>query len=272
MNYRHAFHAGNFADCFKHALLAWCVRAMQRKPKPALFLDTHAGIGRYDLAGTEARRTGEFLAGIARLAENPPAPLADYVALATALGPHAYPGSPEILCMLARADDRVALAELHPEDAATLRRLYRGRAQVHARDGYEALGALLPPPEKRALVLVDPPFESPDEFDRLAQALHVADQKFRPATVLAWYPIKDRAAPRAFHETLREAGLRDLLAAELLLREPTDAARLNGCGMVLKNPPFGFEAAATPMLDALLARLGHAEPDAATRLLRIADE
>lgn len=272
MNYRHAFHAGNFADCFKHALLVWCIRAMQRKPKPIFFLDTHAGIGRYDLAGSEAARTGEWISGIARLARDPPPPLADYVALARALGEGAYPGSPELFCRLARPCDRVALVELHAEDAAALRSRYRGRAQVHARDGYEALGALLPPPEKRALVLIDPPFEAPDEFARLFDALCVAEAKCPSAAVLAWYPIKDRAKPRAFHDRLRESGLGDLLAAELLLRTPTDAARLNGCGMVLKNPPFGFEAAAAPMLDALLSRLGSGEEGAAVRLDRLADE
>ena len=272
MNYRHAFHAGNFADCFMHALLVWCVRAMQRKDKPALFLDTHAGIGRYDLSASEAARTGEFLKGIFRLRENPPAPLADYVALASALGEHAYPGSPELLCRLARPTDRVALCELHPDDSATLRRLYRGRAQVHARDGYAALGALLPAPEKRALVLIDPPFEAPDEFERLAQAVRVASARMPSAVLLAWYPIKGRAPSRAFLDSVRESRVPDLVAAELWLREPLDPARLNGCGLLLVNPPFGFEEAAAPMLAALLDRLGTREAGEGTRLARIADE
>jgi 23S rRNA (adenine2030-N6)-methyltransferase len=272
MNYRHAFHAGNFADCFKHALLVWCIRAIQRKDKPAFFLDTHAGIGRYDLAGSEASRTGEWLRGIARVRENPPPALADYVALTTALGEHTYAGSPELLCTLARPADRVALVDLHPEDAAALRRTYRGRAQVHQRDGYEALGALLPAPERRALVLIDPPFESVDEFDRLSDALMTVDARMRTAVCLAWYPIKDRADPRAFHDRLRESALSDLVAAELFLREPLDAARLNGCGMVFRNPPFGFEPAFADILDGLLARLGDGGPGAGTRLIRLADE
>jgi 23S rRNA (adenine2030-N6)-methyltransferase len=272
MNYRHAFHAGNFADCFKHALLAWCIRATQRKDKPVLFLDIHAGPGRYDLAGSEASRTGEWLRGILRLRDDPPAPLADYVALAGGLGEYMYPGSPELFCMLARPGDRVALAELHPDDAATLRRNFRGRAQVHERDGFEALGALLPAPEKRALVLIDPPYESPDEFDRVAAALATADRRMRDAVCLAWYPIKGRAESRTLHDRLRDAGLRDLVAAELVLREPIDAARLNGCGMVLKNPPFGYDHAFPPMLEALLARLGDGEAGAGTRTFRIADE
>lgn len=272
MNYRHAFHAGNFADCFKHALLVWCIGALQRKPRPVFFLDTHAGIGCYDLTSAEAVRSGEFRTGIARLHGDPPPALADYLALAGALGSEVYPGSPELFCVLARAGDRVALAELHQEDAARLRRRYRGCAQVHVRDGYEALGALLPPPERRALVLIDPPYERADEFDRIFETLRVVDRKCRAATVLAWYPIKDRAAPRGLQARLRESGLRDLVAAELHLREPTDRARMSGCGMVVKNPPFGFESAARPILDALRARLCDGEAGAGSELLRLADE
>jgi 23S rRNA (adenine2030-N6)-methyltransferase len=270
LNYRHAFHAGNFADCMKHALLVWCIRALQRKDKPLFLLDTHAGIGRYDLAGSEAARTGEWQHGIARLREDPPPPLADYVALASADGVFSYPGSPELMVRLARPGDRVALCELHGDDAATLRQRYRGRAAVHARDGFEALGALLPPAERRALVLIDPPYEAADEFDRCAAALAGIARKFAPATVLAWYPIKGRAPSRAFLDALREAGLRDLVAAELLLRPPLDAARLNGCGVLVRNPPYGFEAAADGTLAALAARL--AGPGGSHAVTRIADE
>jgi 23S rRNA (adenine2030-N6)-methyltransferase len=270
MNYRHAFHAGNFADCFKHALLVWCIRALQRKDRPLFLLDTHAGIGLYDLAGSEAARTGEWLAGIARLRDDPPPPLADFVAFASADGPHAYPGSPELMVRLARAGDRVALCELHAEDAATLKHRYRGRAAVHARDGFEALAGLLPPPERRALVLIDPPYEGADEFARCTAALATIARKFAPATVLVWYPIKGRAPSRAFLDGLREAGYRDLVSAELLLRPPIDAARLNGSGLLVRNPPFGFEAAAQEILAALAARL--AEPDGAHAVTRIADE
>lgn len=274
MNYRHAFHAGNFADCFKHALLAWCVRAMQRKEKPLFLLDTHAGIGRYDLAADEPSRTGEWLAGIFRLRADPAPPLADYLALADALGPNAYPGSPELMCMLARPGDRVALVEKHPQDAALLRARYRGRAQVHERCGYQALRALLPPPERRALVLVDPPFEAPDEFDRLAEALVAGHGRFAPAVLLGWYPVKGRAPARALHDRLRAAGVPDVVAAELMLRpEPLDAARLNGCGLVVVNPPFGFEDAARDMLAALAAQLApELAPQGGWTLMRIADE
>lgn len=286
MNYRHEFHAGNFADCFKHALLVWCVQAIQRKPGGVMLLDTHAGIGRYDLASATPNRTGEYRAGIARLLlPKLPSPsalaggegedsdvLAEYIGLVRAAGEHVYPGSPELLLALARAQDRVVLNELHAEDAETLRRRYRGRAAVHERDAWEAWPALLPPAERRALVLVDPPYEAADEADRVLATLAIAHRKFPAAVTLIWYPIKSRAAPRALHDALRLSGLRDVVAAELWLREPTDAARLNGSGVLLVNPPYGFAAAAPPILDALLAGLSDGAPGAGTALVRIADE
>ncbi|MBV9757991.1 MAG: 23S rRNA (adenine(2030)-N(6))-methyltransferase RlmJ, partial [Alphaproteobacteria bacterium] len=145
MNYRHAFHAGNVADCVKHALLVWLVRASQRKPAPLFVLDTHAGAGRYDLAAGPAERTGEWRDGIGRLLADTPAPLADYVGLVRELG--LYPGSPLLIRALLRPDDRLACCELHPDDAALLQQRFAHDAQVavHRRDGWEALGALLPP-------------------------------------------------------------------------------------------------------------------------------
>jgi 23S rRNA (adenine2030-N6)-methyltransferase len=272
VNYRHAFHAGNFADCMKHALLVWCVQAMQRKATGVMLLDTHAGIGRTDLSGATPNRTGEYRAGIARLLADPPELLAEYLALVRAAGENIYPGSPELLLALARKQDRVVLNEMHPEDAAVLRRLYRGRAAVHERDAYEAWPALLPPPERRALVLVDPPYEATDEFDRLPQALQLAHRKFPAAVTLLWYPIKSRAAPRALHDAVKLSGLSDVVAAELWLREPTDAARLNGCGVLVVNPPYGFTEAAGEILAALLPRLSDNEEGAGHAVLHVADE
>ncbi len=286
MNYRHGFHAGNFADCMKHALLVWLLGAMARKPAPFLLLDTHAGAGLYDLGDDAARRTGEWQRGVGRLRPpgpgGPPPPLAPFLyALEAAAPPGHYPGSPVLARALLRPDDRLVCCELHPEEHATLRRhLARPIAAhppgasvaVHARDGYAALRAFLPPPERRALVLLDPPFEAPDEFARLAAALTEARRRFPPAVLAAWYPIKGRAPVRAFHDALRGAGLPDLVAAELRLREPTDAARLNGCGLLVATPPWRFEAEVPPILDALLARLGDGEAGAGTAVLRLADE
>ncbi len=272
MNYRHAFHAGNAADCMKHALLAWLLQALARKPAPLFVLDTHAGLGQYDLMDGPAERTGEWRAGIARLLHEPPAPVAEYVALVERLG--LYPGSPAIARALMRADDRMACCELHPEDHAVLRR-WAGRdprIAVHLRDGYEALGALLPPRQMRGLVLIDPPYEAPGEFDRVLAGLRTATARWGTAVLATWYPIKHRSPVRTFHEGVRIAGLRDAVCAELWLREPTDPTRLNGCGLLVRNPPWGFEREVPGILAALLDRLGHNEPGAGSAVVRLTDE
>lgn len=273
MNYRHAFHAGNFADCMKHALLLWLVRAMQRKEAGFLALDTHAGIGRYDLSGEEARRTGEWQGGIGRLQASPADPaLADYLGLVARLG--LYPGSPALIAASLRPQDRLICCELHPEDYALLRANLRGNRQVavHLRDGYEAIGAFLPPPEKRALVLIDPPFEQGDEFARLASVLRQAAGKFPSAVVAVWYPIKHRAPVRAFHQAVADAGIRDVVAAELLLREPVAPDRLNGSGLLVVNPPWRFEEEAPGLLAPLSAQLTEGEPGSGFHLQRITSE
>jgi 23S rRNA (adenine2030-N6)-methyltransferase len=274
VNYRHAFHAGNHGDCLKHAMLVWLLAAMQRKPGGVFVLDTHAGIGRYDLDTGPATRTGEARRGIMRLLDSPPPPLADYIALVRRLG--LYPGSPWLVRALLRPQDRLACCELHPEDAAALKRLFARDPQVavHHRDAWESLAALLPPAtgEKRALVLIDPPYEAEDEFDRLVQGLAAAHRCMQGAVLAAWYPIKHRAPTRAFHAALVASGLRDIVAAELWLRAPLDAARLNGSGLLLVNPPFGFEDAARAMLPALLDRLGDGEEGAGWGVARIVDE
>ncbi len=272
MNYRHAFHAGNFADCMKHALLVWLLRAMARKDKGFLVLDTHAGVGRYDLSALPAERTGEWRAGIARLTGATDPALADYLALVTQLG--LYPGSPALIHALLRPQDRLACCELHPEDVKPLRRAFRDdpRVAVHHRDGYDSVGALLPPPERRGLVLIDPPYEAPDEFIRLVAAIRLAIRRFPTGTIAAWYPIKSRAQARALHGDLQAAGIPDITAAELWLREPIDAARLNGCGLLVVNPPFGFAAAARSILDAMLARIGNREAGEAIIVEVVCDE
>lgn len=271
MNYRHAYHAGNFADCMKHALVAWMLGALARKPAPFFVLDTHAGRGEYDLLADPAERTKEWRNGIATLMHDTPAPLADFVALVERLG--LYPGSPRLIRALLRPDDRLACCELHPEDHAALARLFARDRQVavHLRDGYAAMGALLPPPQRRGLVLIDPPYEAPGEMDRVLAAFQAGAARFATGVYAAWYPIKHRSPVSTFHEGVRLNGLRDCVAAELWLREPTDPTRLNGCGLLVRNPPWGFEAAAAPMLQALLGRLPTG-PGAGSAVLRLTDE
>lgn len=250
MNYRHIYHAGNFADVMKHALLLRLLAAMKRKDKPFLALDTHAGIGRYDVSSVQAAKTGEWRDGIGRLLEVAPAALSAYVEVVNRIG--LYPGSPVFVADALRPSDRLVACELHPEDAMALRRTMRAypNAAVHERDGYEALRAFLPPPEKRALVLIDPPFERTDEFLVLAQKLTAAWRKFPSAVFVVWYPIKHRAPVRAFFEALKATPMRDVVAAELLRRPDTDPTRLNGAGLLLVNPPYGFEAEADAILQA----------------------
>jgi 23S rRNA (adenine2030-N6)-methyltransferase len=270
MNYRHAFHAGNFADCVKHALLLELLRAMQRKAKPFLVLDTHAGTGRYDLTSGPAERTGEWREGIARvLAANPPA-LADYTALVDRLG--LYPGSPAIAAAMLRDKDRLIACELHPEDAATLKQEFAGTPGVaaHQRDGFEALRAFLPPPEKRALILIDPPFEQPDEFAILAKNLIAAYAKFKTGIYVVWYPIKHRAPVRDFVETLKLSKIRDVISVEFLRRPPTDPTKFNGSGLLVINPPFGFAEDAAPILAAFEAIFG--EPGHSSSIETLIDE
>lgn len=272
MNYRHAFHAGNFADCMKHALLLWLIEALQQKPAPIFVLDTHAGAGAYDLESGPAQRTGEWRAGIGRLLESPPPALAAYVGLVHRLG--LYPGSPTLIRALLRPGDRLACCEFHPEEAGELRRRFARDKQVavHQRDAWEALAALLPPKERRGLVLIDPPFEDPGEFARLAQGLAAARARFRSGVFAAWYPVKHRAPVRGFHTALQEAGIPDVVVSELLLHEPVDPTRLNGCGLVVVNPPFRFELAAPGILAALLDRLRPDPHEGEARVMRLTQE
>jgi 23S rRNA (adenine2030-N6)-methyltransferase len=170
--------------------------------------------------------------------------------------------------------DRLVCCERHPEDGLALKRLFARDPQVavHRRDAWEALGALLPPAERRGLVFIDPPYEQPGEFARLGAGLRAGHARFPTGVFVAWYPIKHRAPVRAFHADLAASGLRDIVIAELLLREPADPARLNGCGLAVINPPWRFEDEASPLLDALRARLGNGEPGEGLVLERLVDE
>ena len=272
MNYRHAYHAGNWADCMKHALLVWLLRALAQKQKPFFVLDTHAGEGQYDLNAEEARRTGEADNGIRRLLAAPHSALADYLGLVRQLG--LYPGSPAIIRALLRPGDRLACCELHPEDYAALRSLFTRDPQVHVhlRDGFGALNALLPPAERRGLVLIDPPYEAPDEYMRVAAALATAHSRFPGGVLAAWYPIKHRAPLRELHATVRDVGIRDAVTVEFLLRAPLDPARLNGCGLLVVNPPWGFETEAPSLLRTILERVGGREPSGGVAVARLTDE
>jgi 23S rRNA (adenine2030-N6)-methyltransferase len=257
MNYRHAFHAGNFADVFKHIFLSRILLYLIKKPAPLRYIDTHAGLGWYDLDSSEALRTGEWRNGIARLDPTRASPavrdlLAPYL---DALGPRddtgkpsSYPGSPGIAQHILRPADRLLLCELHPDDAPALRRAMGRdkRVKVLTIDGYTALAAYVPPPERRGLVLIDPPFEEKTEFDTLVRTVAIACRKWPTGTYAIWYPIKEPGAVASFSQHLRAIDLAEFQQIELT-RDP-DPARpgaLRGCGLFIINPPYtlGDEAA-----------------------------
>ncbi len=272
MNYRHAFHAGNQGDCLKHALLLLLIAALQQKPAPVFVLDSHAGAGKYDLKAEQALRTGEWRSGIGRLLDAPPPVLQGYVARVTRLG--LYPGSPLLLRDMLRSGDRLVCCELHPDDHAILRRHFAGDCQtaVHRRNAWEALGALLPPAERRGVVLIDPPYEAADEFARLSDGLRRAVRRFPTGVFAAWYPIKHRAPLRDFFAAIQRTSIRNVVAAELCWRAPLDPARLNGAGLLVVNPPFRFEEQARLVLDALLDRLGEPAEGGSAGITRLIDE
>ena len=269
MNYRHIYHAGNFADVFKHAILCLIARHLRDKDKPFYLLDTHAGIGRYDLRSPEAEKTGEYQRGILRLlAEpNPPPELADYLAVIAALngtsrltaaGLRWYPGSPRILSAALRPQDRLAVVELHPADCDSLAREFAGDPQVstHCMDGYQALKAFLPPPERRGLVIVDPPFEQSDEFQRLAQGLQQAHRRWATGIYALWYPIKSRRPVAAFHDAIAGTGIRRVMVAELMIRAGDDPEQFNGCGLLIVNPPWQLMAQVQTLVEFLAPLFG----------------
>jgi 23S rRNA (adenine2030-N6)-methyltransferase len=260
MNYRHAFHAGNFGDVLKHVVLMMLVEHLKKKPAPFLYLDTHAGGGLYDLSEAEAQRSGEYKGGIGRLLELPeavlPPDVAAYVRLVReCAGPGhsaitAYPGSPLILSMLRRPADRLVLAETHAKEAQSLRGLLgRGRlVSVLESDGYAALKAQLPPRENRGLVLIDPPYESDQEFDRILAALETGYDRWPTGMYCVWYPLTERAAPVRFRRDLERSGIRRVLNATLSVLPDDAAVGMRGAGVTIINPPWMLDERLTELL------------------------
>jgi 23S rRNA (adenine2030-N6)-methyltransferase len=266
MNYRHAFHAGGFADVVKHIVLVRILLHLRAKPAAFRIIDTHAGAGLYDLAGEEAGRSGEWRDGIGRLATAAIgekaraliAPYLDAVAACNGGGRLAvYPGSPVLVRAFLRPQDRQIACELEPNAAAALARQLRRdpRCKVVAIDGWTALNAYVPPKERRGVVLVDPPFEEASEFARLAQGLETAHHKWPGGTYLLWYPIKERDAPDALARRLRRSGMAKILRVELSVPVPHGSARLGACGLIVVNPPWTLAAELELLLPELAAAL-----------------
>jgi len=265
MNYRHIYHAGNFADIFKHLIQMLLIERLCEKEKPFTLIDTHAGIGLYELESEQAQKTGEYRGGVGQLlaAEALPEPLQRFRQLLLDFGVCnaagevvRYPGSPAIARSLSRLQDHLHLVELHPEDAATLTANFGfdRRITIHHMDGYLALKALLPPLHKRGLVLIDPPFEVVDEFDRIVAGMQEGYRRWATGQYAIWYPIKDLAPVRKFHNKMRATGICRQLAIELLIR-PASGDYLAGCGMLLINPPWQLDRTLNQLLPQLQSML-----------------
>jgi 23S rRNA (adenine2030-N6)-methyltransferase len=269
MNYRHAFHAGNFADVMKHLALVAILLRLRKKDAPFAVIDTHAGRGLYDLSGAAAARTGEAANGIARLmvpavmASALPETLHRYLAIVEGASGRFYPGSPLIATMLLRRQDRLVAIEKQADEAAALKAAlatFRNKAlKSECADGYARLAALLPPPERRGLVLIDPPFESPDEFADAARAVGDGLRRFATGVFLLWFPVKSAAEANAFGGEVLAAGAKKALRIDLDIgvaaRAVGEKERLTGSGLIVINPPFGFAddmretlACVTPLL------------------------
>lgn len=265
MNYRHVFHAGNFADVVKHIILTRILLYLQRKPAAFRVIDTHAGVGLYDLEGDQAGRTGEWTEGIGRLLKAPLTGdagdlVAPYLAAMAAQNPDGgnrfYPGSPLIARHMLRPQDRLFALELHPEDAAALRENFAGDIQTRVThlDGWAALGTHVPPKEKRGLVFIDPPFEEKDDEARLVAGLAKAHARWPGGIYALWYPLKEPARLARFVSGLQATGIERILRIELTLRAPSVPPRLYGTGMIVVNPPFILDAEMRVLLP-VLARI-----------------
>jgi 23S rRNA (adenine2030-N6)-methyltransferase len=263
LSYRHLFHAGNFADVFKHALLTRLLIGLSAKEKPYLYLDTHAGIGRYDLAHAWAQKAREYENGIARIwkEKEVPAPLVPYLDTVRALNAdgklRVYPGSPLIAKRFLRPHDRMVLVELNRSDHEALSAVFahEKRVAVQLLDGYQSLRAYLPPPERRGLVLIDSSFDRAREFDRLVKALKESYARWPTGVYAIWYPLMDAGTIDDFAARVARSGIRKILRLELVVRERDESGIVPGCGMLVVNPPWHFNGEAKSIVQWLATKL-----------------
>lgn len=254
MNYRHAYHAGSFTDVVKHVVLTTLITSLSRKETPYCYIDTHAGIGYYDLFSEFSEKTKEYENGIEKViqCDNPPTLVKRYLDCVHQINNQLlgskfaslryYPGSPLIVRYLTRPQDRIIACELQPQEYQTLRSTFNGdkRVAVHHMDGFLGLKAFLPPQEQRGLVLIDPPFENPDEFTHIAQTLPIAFKRWMNGVYAVWYPIKDKQAVERFYTALKKHAPTPIFKVELTTY-PDLPHHLNGCGMAVINPPWQFD-------------------------------
>lgn len=261
MNYRHSYHAGSFTDVFKHVILTALITSISRKDTPFCYIDTHAGTGYYDLFSNAAKKTGEYKGGIEKIIqqENPPALVKRYLdcvhkinnqlTASTFASLQYYPGSPMLARLLLRPHDRIIACELHREDYELLRTAFAGDKQVatHHMDGFLGLKAFLPPRERRGIVLIDPPYEDPDEFTHIAQSMPIAIKRWNTGIYAIWYPVKDKGAVTRFYRVLREKIELPIYSIELNIY-PDLPNHLNGNGVAIINPPWQFDQSINELL------------------------
>lgn len=266
LSYRHGFHAGNAADVLKHSVLVLAVSTLKQKDKPFVYIDTHAGAGTYNLQSAYAEKTAEYRDGVGRLwtiqdKDAPPA-LATYMALLHQLNPNGrlqhYPGSPQLVRRLLRQQDRMQLSELHGSDFILLRHLFDGdrKVQVYHEDGLERLKAKLPPPERRALLLIDPSYEVKSDYRRVAATLADAYRRFATGVYCLWYPVIERRAAEKLLGRVAETGIRRQLRIELCWDDDSPGLGMTGCGMLIINPPYQLDEQVKTLLPWLQQRLG----------------
>lgn len=265
MNYRHHYHAGNFADVFKHIILVSLIQSLLRKDKPFCYLETHAGMGCYDLFSEAAQKSLEFETGIKKIlrASNPPPFIQDYLSCVRHLNKtnelRYYPGSPYFAKYFMRPDDQIILSEWHVDDAKTLKKFFARDKQiaVHYQDGYQSLKAFLPPKERRGLILIDPPYEKNDELMSLPTFLAQTLKRFETGVYALWYPIKTQQQNKLFHLELKNKIQRPFLTAELCIYSQDVSHSLNGSGMLIINPPWQIDQSLKNTLPWLWKALRH---------------
>lgn len=254
MNYQHSFHAGNFADVIKHVILTALFGSLAKKDSPLCYIDTHAGAGFYDLNAASPKKSKEYSGGIEKVIQQDDAPalVKHYLDIVHRINnelTHSkfsslrfYPGSPLIAHHLMRAHDRIIACELQNAAYQALKETFDGDKQVavHHTDGYLGLKAFLPPKERRGIILIDPPYEDPDEFRHLAQTLPSVLKRFETGVYAIWYPIKDTRQIERFYRTLNESITNSILSVELTIY-PDLPTHLNGSGMAIINPPWQFQ-------------------------------
>jgi 23S rRNA (adenine2030-N6)-methyltransferase len=279
MNYRHIYHAGCFADVVKHIVLIMLLEKLREKDKPFRVIDTHGGLGIYDLQQTEAQKTKEYEEGVQQLWNQniSDAAVKPYIDLIKKLNPdnqlNFYPGSPWITKQYLRDKDILQTCELHPQDYQVLAKLFKHdeQVQVFHRDGYNSLKAFLPPVERRGLVFIDPPFEDKNEFSFIVKGIKEAYRRFATGIYCIWFPIKEFHAIRQFYQDLQSLEIPKILAIEYIVDTQFPADSLNGCGLVLINPPWQIEDNLSQLLPLLLKSLGH-EKAGKTRITWLTQE